>query len=228
MNYSFKLILIVCGSIVLSCRGGDGKYSDSDGGNTISAIEEYVAGDTISTQKEDFDIDEFIKEKKEAEKKVQLESESEGIPKMAQNDNSPISAVKLKKKSTAKPKPQKKYYPEIEFVEESYEVGEIIEGDVITHTFKFKNIGKAPLNIEKAEGTCGCTQPSYPFLAIAPGEEGEIGVNYHSVGKSGPQKPEIIVHSDAKNNPIKTLFLELNVKDKPSDNPADSLQQNEG
>lgn len=226
MNYSFKLILIVCGSVILGCRGGDAKYSDSDSGSAISTSAEYVAGDTISTQKEDFDIDEFIKEKKEADKRVQQESDSKGTPKIAQNDNSKIAAVKSKKKKIAKP--VKRYYPEIEFLEESYEVGDIIEGDVITHTFKFKNTGKAPLNIEKAEGTCGCTQPSYPFLAIAPGEEGEIGVNYHSVGKSGPQKPEIIVHSDAKNDPIKTLFLELNVKDKSSDNAVDSLQLKEG
>lgn len=224
MNYLFKLILIVCGVVLLSCRGGDAKYSVADQ-NTDALIEGYVLGDTLSTQKEDFDLDEFIKEKKEAEKQEQFVSDNKSASKTTQTDSIKKS-VKPKKKSVAKP--AKRYYPEIEFVEDTHEVGEIIEGDVITHTFTFKNIGKAPLNIEKAEGTCGCTQPSYPFLSIAPGEEGIIGVNYHSVGKSGPQKPEIIVYSDAKNDPVKTLFIELNVKDKSSDNPADSLQQKKG
>ena len=34
--------------------------------------------------------------------------------------------------------------------------------------------------------------------------------------------------SDSKNEPIKTLYLELNVKDKPVDTPADSIEIKEG
>lgn len=224
MNISFKLISVVCAIALFSCQGTGPKSSDADRNNTVSS-EEYIVGDTLSTQKEDFDIDNFIKEKKNAERLAQLEAESKMTPKPVPKEDVNIAA-KPKKKSTSKP--VKKYYPQIEFLEDTHEVGDIVEGDVIKHTFKFKNIGKAPLNIEKAEGTCGCTQPSYPFLAIAPGEFGKIGVNYHSVGKSGPQKPEIVVHSDSKNEPIKTLYLELNVKDKPVDTPADSIEIKEG
>ena len=218
MNISFKLIFVLCAIALFSCRGTGSKSSDADGDYTVSG-EEYVAGDTISTQKEDFDIDKFIDEKEQAELEVESKIES------TLKEDVKVAA-KPKKKSVSKP--VKKYYPQIEFLEETYEVGDIVEGDVIKHIFKFKNTGKAPLNVEKAEGTCGCTQPSYPFLAIAPGEFGQIGVHYHSVGKSGPQKPEIVVHSDAKNEPIKTLYLVLDVKDKPVDLPVDSLELKEG
>jgi hypothetical protein len=223
MKYSFRSVLLLGIIIIYSCQGASNNTgADSHSANTTTA-EEHVVGDIISTQKEDFDVDQFIKEKKEAEKKAELASVSNKAEISAQKESAPVAA-KPKKKA----KPVKKYYPEIEFVEETYQVGDITEGDVIKHIFKFKNIGKAPLNIEKAEGTCGCTQPSYPFLEIAPGEEGEIGVNYHSVGKSGPQKPEIIVYSDAKNEPVKTLFLELNVQEKPSENTIDTLAPKEG
>ncbi len=224
MNIWFKLIFTLCTIGLLSCQGTSTKNSNNDGDNTILS-EELVAGDTISIQKEDFDLDKFIQDKKEAEKKEKLEAETKALPEESQKNEANVAAKSKNKRAN---KPVRKYFPQIEFLEETYDVGDIVEGDVIKRTFKFKNIGKAPLNIEKAEGTCGCTQPSYPFLAIAPGEIGEIGVNYHSVGKSGPQKPEIIVHSDSKNEPVKTLYLELNVKDKPKENPTDSLDLKEG
>jgi len=224
MNISFKLISVLCATALFSCQRTGSQSSDTDGNHTIFS-EEYVAGDTISTHKEDFDIDKFIKEKKNAEQLAELETDRNIAPKSAPKEEVKIS-TKPKKKSVSKA--VKKYYPQIEFLEETYEVGDIVEGDVIKHIFKFKNTGKAPLNVEKAEGTCGCTQPSYPFLAIAPGEVGQIGVHYHSVGKSGSQKPEIIVYSDAKNEPIKSLYLELNVRDKPVEISVDSVQLKEG
>lgn len=48
--------------------------------------------------------------------------------------------------------------------------------------FKFTNTGKEPLLITNAKGSCGCTVPEYPKEPIAPGESGEIKVEY-SPGK---------------------------------------------
>ena len=203
-------------------------YSCQTGKNDSSVesdhtTEVYIAGDTISSQKEEFDVEEFIQKQQEAKDLAKLEAAQKLVEESA-NEEKESQIVKTKKKSSAKPK---KYYPEIEYLEDTYDVGDIIEGDVITHSFTFKNVGKLPLNIEKAVGTCGCTQPSFPFLSIEPGDVGTIGVSYHSVGKSGPQKPEIIGHSDAKNDPVKTLFLNINVKDKPKESPTDTLDQKE-
>lgn len=49
--------------------------------------------------------------------------------------------------------------------------------DGVRH-FKFKNTGDKPLLILKAQGSCGCTVPSYPEKPIQPGEEAEIKVKY--------------------------------------------------
>lgn len=50
-------------------------------------------------------------------------------------------------------------------------------------TFTFTNIGNAPLVINQAVASCGCTVPSYPKTPIAPGKKGEIQVTYNGKGK---------------------------------------------
>ena len=118
-----------------------------------------------------------------------------------------------KKKSKKKAKP-KKQFSKIVFEELEYDFGKITEGDTIAHKFIFKNDSKIPLEITSADATCGCTRPSFPFIAIEPGEEGYIGVQYISINKEGNQKPEITVQSNGSPQPI-TLYLTGYVEPKP-------------
>ncbi|NNE30228.1 MAG: DUF1573 domain-containing protein, partial [Saprospiraceae bacterium] len=74
--------------------------------------------------------------------------------------------------------------------------------------------------IKEVRASCGCTQPSYPFLPILPGEEGAIGVRFDSKGKLGKQKPVITVVTNADPK-IYKLFLDGFV-DAPKEN-KDSL-----
>lgn len=63
---------------------------------------------------------------------------------------------------------------------ESLEVnyGTIEKGADGVRVFKFTNTGTAPLIISNAQGSCGCTVPTYPKEPIMPGEKGEIKVKY--------------------------------------------------
>ncbi len=84
--------------------------------------------------------------------------------------------------------------PVFEFDKMEHNFGTIQEGEKITFTYKFKNIGKTPLIIEDAKVTCGCTKPEYPKSAIEPGDGGTITVTFDSNNKRGKmQKPIIIV-----------------------------------
>lgn len=47
------------------------------------------------------------------------------------------------------------------------------------YTFVFTNVGDAPLVVNQAVSSCGCTVPSYTKTPIAPGEKGEIKVTYN-------------------------------------------------
>ena len=137
-------------------------------------------------------------------------SKNELKPKTPVKEDHKVEPVIRKVKKT------KKYKPEIEFDETLYDFGEITEGDIIKHKFTFTNSGNSVLKFENASGTCGCTQPSFPFLDIAPGEKGYIGVTYNSVGKDGEQSSEITVYANTIPK-TRTLYLKGKVVPKKKD-----------
>lgn len=76
------------------------------------------------------------------------------------------------------------------FEEDFYDFGELIEGDVVHHEYKFTNTGTKPLLISDARSTCGCTIPKWPKSAIAPGKSGVIKVKFDSKNKKNKiEKP---------------------------------------
>ncbi|MBX2917337.1 MAG: DUF1573 domain-containing protein [Cyclobacteriaceae bacterium] len=88
--------------------------------------------------------------------------------------------------------------PVISWEKLSYEFGDIIQGEKIEHTFKFKNTGTAALVITNVEVTCGCTVPKgWPRDPIMPGEKGEITVAFNSSGKIGRQNKVITITSNS-------------------------------
>lgn len=93
--------------------------------------------------------------------------------------------------------------PKIEFEEESFDFGDISQGEKVQHVFKFKNTGKSDLIISSAVGSCGCTVPSYPKEPVKPGEEGEVNVVFDSNGKQGAQHKRVTIV--ANTNPNKTM-----------------------
>jgi|694.fasta_scaffold45551_3 hypothetical protein len=64
--------------------------------------------------------------------------------------------------------------------------GTIAIGETFLHTFRFRNEGKAPLIIAQVNPSCGCTVPKdWPHDPVAPGESGEITVEFNSKGSPG-------------------------------------------
>ena len=90
--------------------------------------------------------------------------------------------------------------PVISFAETTYDFGTVKQGEVVEHTFKFTNTGKSPLVIESATATCGCTVPEPPKEPIAPGQSGEIKVQFNSTGKVGMQSPVVTVRANTVPN----------------------------
>ncbi|GAB4255224.1 MAG: hypothetical protein Kow0027_21800 [Saprospiraceae bacterium] len=79
------------------------------------------------------------------------------------------------------------------FEEPEFNFGEVKEGDVVSHVFKFTNTGKVPLLINNAKSTCGCTIPKWPKEFIEPGQSGEIAVEFNTSGKSGFQEKPVTI-----------------------------------
>lgn len=96
----------------------------------------------------------------------------------------------------------------IKFDQDSYDWGKVMDGEKVTHTFKFKNTGKEPLIISNAKGSCGCTVPEWPKDAIAPGGSGEIKVIFDSKGKGavGGKEDSKRVTVTANTDPVDTYL----------------------
>jgi hypothetical protein len=88
----------------------------------------------------------------------------------------------------------------IEFDNPNHDFGEITEGEVVSHVFKFKNTGSMPLQIVNVDVTCGCTVASKPEDPIGAGKSGEIKVDFNSAGKVGINKKYVTVTSNAVNS----------------------------
>lgn len=87
--------------------------------------------------------------------------------------------------------------PAFTFEEEEHDFGTIKEGDIVEHTFTFTNTGEAPLIIESARASCGCTVPSWPKEPIAVGETGEIMVRFNSTGKPNVQNKTVTITANS-------------------------------
>ncbi len=83
--------------------------------------------------------------------------------------------------------------PEFNFPSEDFDFGTISEGEVIDHVFTFTNVGEAPLIIQSATASCGCTVPSYSREPVPVGGTGEIAVQFNSKNKKGNQAPVVTV-----------------------------------
>ena len=75
--------------------------------------------------------------------------------------------------------------PAIEFNDEKHDFGNITAGEKVSYSVSFKNAGSSDLLIASAQGSCGCTVPSFPKEPIKPGQTGLIDVVFNSEGKSG-------------------------------------------
>ena len=106
-----------------------------------------------------------------------------------------------------------------EFETEVLDYGTIAHNSDGKRVLKFKNIGKAPIIISRAKGSCGCTVPTVPKRPIMPGETAEIGVKY-STNRVGSFSKTITLYSNAsektKTLKVKGKVLAKNVKPKES------------
>lgn len=83
--------------------------------------------------------------------------------------------------------------PVFEFEKTDHDFGTINEGDVVEHTFEFTNNGEAPLIIQDAKGSCGCTVPTWSKEPIPVGGKGIITAKFNSKGKPNIQNKTVTV-----------------------------------
>ncbi|MCP4120825.1 MAG: DUF1573 domain-containing protein [Bacteroidetes bacterium] len=86
----------------------------------------------------------------------------------------------------------------VEWAAKIYDFGDITKGEKQKTVFTFKNTGDNPLVIASATAGCGCTVPKKPEEPIAPGDEGEIEVEYNGSGTGKISKNvTVLLNTDA-------------------------------
>ena len=115
----------------------------------------------------------------------------------------------------------------LQFDAETHDFGQVAEGTMATHEFRFKNTGNQPAVIANVQASCGCTTPDWTKTPVLPGKSGVIRAMYSSAGRPGVFNKTVTVTSNAA-EPSKVLSIKGTVltKDeiKPTLTPAQLAQ----
>ena len=117
-------------------------------------------------------------------------------------DNNPTKKInKQNLLETEKRLEQESVLPILKFDFDTYDFGEVTDGEIVEVDYTFKNIGESNLIIYDASASCGCTVPEYPKdKEIKPGESGVIKARFDSSGQTGKQVKSITLTTNTKNS----------------------------
>lgn len=98
---------------------------------------------------------------------------------------------------------------DVKFDKLSHDFGKFTEKDAVQKcVFTFTNTGDAPLIINQAVASCGCTVPTYTKKPVAPGQQGTINVTYNGKGSfPGHFKKTVTVRTNGKTEMVR-LYVE--------------------
>ena len=117
-------------------------------------------------------------------------------------DNNPTKKINQQNLlETEKRLEQESVLPILKFDFDTYDFGEVIDGEIVEVDYTFKNTGESNLIIYDASASCGCTVPEYPKdKEIKPGESGVIKARFDSSGQTGKQVKSITLTTNTKNS----------------------------
>lgn len=98
----------------------------------------------------------------------------------------------------------------VKFARYLKDFGDIKQESENVYTFYFTNTGKYPLFITSAEGSCGCTVPTYPTEPVKPGEKSSIKVVYSPGMQEGNQEKTITITGNLVKDKVE-LIVKANV-----------------
>lgn len=102
--------------------------------------------------------------------------------------------------------------------------GKIKKGSEPLRVFNFKNTGTEPLIISNAQGSCGCTVPTYPQEPIMPGQTSKIEVRYDTQRVGGFTKSVTLTTNEA--NSTRVLTIKGEVEAAPAENTSGGTPDN--
>ncbi len=91
--------------------------------------------------------------------------------------------------------------PAIQFNTTHHDFGKVKEeGGPVIYTYTFKNIGDAPVKIDRVQPGCGCTTPDWSKEEIKPGKEGFVKATFDPNGRPGQFTKSVTVYANTEPN----------------------------
>lgn len=109
--------------------------------------------------------------------------------------------------------------PRIAVGESDYNFGRLLKGEKLQKTFHFKNVGDAPLVVERVRTSCGCTAALLSAEELAPGESGEVTTTFDSTRFRGPVVKTIYLYTNDPKQQVTQFFLRGTVAEEIVLNP---------
>lgn len=126
------------------------------------------------------------------------------------NSQKNLSTDLVKNPNTASGKDNNHKLPVFEFEEDEHDFGRIVEGEKVTYSFRFKNVGNADLLISHGHASCGCTNLEYPKTPIKAGESSHVSITFDSKNRQGINSKTISLVANTQPNE-KILKISANV-----------------
>ncbi|HQW95400.1 MAG TPA: DUF1573 domain-containing protein [Saprospiraceae bacterium] len=140
---------------------------------------------------------------------------AQGTKKATKAKAAPVKTATATKATAPKVTAPKVQGPDMTFESMTVDFGSI-EQDADPFRFaKFTNNGTEPLLIKSANGSCGCTVPTWPQTPILPGESGEIKVRYDT-HRVGPINKTVTVNTNIEGKSF-VLSVKGDIKAKAAD-----------
>lgn len=99
--------------------------------------------------------------------------------------------------------------PQIAVASDRLELGNVVNGEVVTRELRVQNLGAADLVVERVTTSCGCTQAVVEPATIPPNGSGTLSITFDSgahgpaltgqlirqvfITTNDPQQPEVLV-----------------------------------
>jgi len=111
--------------------------------------------------------------------------------------------------------------PKLQAVNPVFDFGSALEGEMVRHVFKIRNVGKGNLVIRGVKSSCGCTAAEPTRSMLKPGEDAEIGAAFDTRHQKGHQVRTITAITNDPENPQAIFTLQGTVKQQVAATPAE-------
>ena len=103
------------------------------------------------------------------------------------------------------------FQPKLILQQDSFDFGDIKQGEKVSHTFVLSNGGGDALIISDVRASCGCTAAAPEKKELAPGESTNLLVTFNSANRKGIQHKTVRIFSNDPENPEMMLSITGNV-----------------